>query len=227
AVFSGDYGHFEFREISHEPGPKTLLGKTYSQSDKAQGEAVLRDLSRHRSTANFIATKLARHFIADEPPAKVVDQLARVFLATDGHLPSVYEALIDRHEAWEQPLAKLKNPNDYVVSSYRALGVSLRGPQDVLGPLRQLKHPPFTPGSPAGWPDTAVSWGGEDALLKRIEWAVALGKRTSGQIESPLAIANDTIGPIADQHTLLAIERAASAAQALALLFSSPEFQQR
>jgi uncharacterized protein (DUF1800 family) len=64
----GKPGTFEFREIIHEPGPKTVLGRQYSQSDVAQGEAVLRDLAVHPSTARFLATKLARHFVADDPP---------------------------------------------------------------------------------------------------------------------------------------------------------------
>ena len=91
-----------------------------------QGVAVLRDVARERATARFIATKLARHFIADDPPPAAVERLADAFAKSGGDLPAVYRALIDSPEAWAQPLAKYKTPSDYVVSSYRGLSLPVR-----------------------------------------------------------------------------------------------------
>lgn len=85
----GDPGRFEFREIIHEPGPQTLLGKKYSQTGQQQGEAVLRDLAAHPSTARFLAGKLVRHFVADEPPAELVNTLATACEKSGGELSAM------------------------------------------------------------------------------------------------------------------------------------------
>ena len=98
----GETGRFYFRDNLHEPGPKRFLGRVYAQDGYAQGEAVLADLAHHPSTAHFIATKLARHFIADDPPAAAVERLARAYLKSGGELPQVYAALIESPEAWER-----------------------------------------------------------------------------------------------------------------------------
>ena len=89
-------GRFYFRDNLHEPGPKVFLGKTYTEQGQRQGEAVLADLARRPETANFIATKLVRHFIADDPPPAAVDRVARAFLKSGGDLPQVYAALTRR-----------------------------------------------------------------------------------------------------------------------------------
>jgi uncharacterized protein (DUF1800 family) len=88
-------GRFFFRENVHEPGAKSFLGKTYAEEGQAQGEAVLADLARHPATANFIATKLVRHFIADDPPPAAVARVAHAFTKSGGDLPQVYAALIE------------------------------------------------------------------------------------------------------------------------------------
>ena len=100
-----------------------------------QGEAVLRDLARATATARHVASKLARHFIADEPPAAAIDHLSQVFLSANGDLPSVYRALIDRPEAWAQPLSKFKSPSDYITSSFRALSLPVPDGAKALAPL--------------------------------------------------------------------------------------------
>ena len=85
----GTPGKFEFRENIHEPGPQRVLGTRYSQDDVRQGEAVLRDLAAHPATAQFLATKLARHFIGDEPPQHAIDTLAATYLENGGELAPV------------------------------------------------------------------------------------------------------------------------------------------
>ncbi len=88
---------------------------------------------RIRRPPRFVATKLARHFIADEPPPDAVARIARAFRDSGGHLPTVYAALLDCPEAWQQPLAKLKSPIEYVVSCLRALpGLRAADPRGAL-----------------------------------------------------------------------------------------------
>ena len=218
---------FVFDPDRHEPGPKTLLGKTYAETGKAQGEAVLRDLAAHPATARHVAVKLARHFIADEPPAGAVARIERAFRDSGGHLPTVYAALIECPEAWQQPLAKLKTPIEFVVSTLRALPAA-RGakPEALYGALRGLGQRPFFSSSPQGWADTGEAWAGADALWKRIEWSGILASRMGSRVD-PLPLARESYGDALGERTRLAIERAESRQQGLALWLASPEFQRR
>jgi uncharacterized protein (DUF1800 family) len=222
----GDPGQFYFRENLHEPGAKTFLGRTYNQPGRSQGEAVLADLARHPSTARFIATKLARHFVADDPPAPVVERLARAFLKSDGDLPHVYAALIDSPEAWSPQPQKLKSPQDFVFSSLRSLDMSPQRPEEVVRSFDLLGQRQYTPGSPAGWSDTAKNWDGSDALMHRVLWASQIAARFDPS-KDPVDLAVLSLGSYVRAETLSALRRAASSAQALALLLMSPEFQRR
>jgi len=222
----GTPGSFYFRDNLHEPGAKTFLGKTYHEEGQRQGEAVLADLSRNPATARFIATKLVRHFIADDPPPAAIDRVARAFLTSGGDLPRVYAALIEAPEAWEPEMRKFKTPEDFAFSTWRALNVSPRQPEEVLRSFDILGQRQYTPGSPAGWPDTAKSWDGSDALMHRVLWA----SRVAGRYEQgldPVELAKASLGAYVRPETVTALKRAASGTQALALLLMSPEFQRR
>ena len=218
---------FYFDPGRHDPEPRVLLGKTYAQDGIAQGEAALRDFAAHPATALHIATKLARHFIADEPPPDAVARIARAFRDSDGHLPSVYAALLACPQAWDRPLAKLKSPIEYVVSCLRALP-ALRAvqPGALYAALRGMGQRPFFAPSPQGWPDTAPAWAGGDALWKRIEWAGIMAARI-GSGTNPLRLATENYGAALGEATRLTIERAESRQQGLALWLASPEFQRR
>lgn len=218
---------FVFVPERHQPGTRKLLGKNYPEDGIAQGEAVLRDIATHPATATFIATKLARHFIADEPPPEAVRRIARAFLDTAGHLPSVYKALLDCPEAWQWPLAKLKSPIEFVTSGLRALpGLHKADPRGLYATLRGMGQRPFFAPSPQGWPDTAAAWTGGDALWKRIEWAGIVASRI-GSRGDPLRLADASYGPALGAQTRSAIARAESREQGLALWLASPEFQRR
>ena len=222
----GDPGEFHFRSRVHEPGDKRILGKRYPEGGIEEGEQVLANLALQSATARHIATKLARHFVADEPSAALVDRLAAAYLASSGELMPVYRVLIEAEESWHQPLAKYKTPQDFVISTYRALDYTPDNSERILGFLTQLGQRPLTPGSPAGWPDTAAHWNGGNALLKRIEWASAVGRFADDRV-SPLQLADAVLGEIASSATRSSIARAESASQAFAMLFAAPEFQRR
>src|SRR5690349_218423 len=229
AKLGGDHGtpgEFLFREVFHEPGAKKLLGKSYGDDGVHQGEAILRDLAMRRETARHISTKLARHFIADDPPGAVVERMTQVWLDSKAHLPTVYRALVESPEAWEQPLAKFKTPVDYIYSSYRALGIPLREKRRALQPFESLGQRSLSPGSPAGWPDASADWDGSSALLKRIAWADVVAQRM-GDSRNARDLAPELLGGTLDEDTAKAIARAESGAQALTLLLASPEFMRR
>jgi uncharacterized protein (DUF1800 family) len=222
----GETGRFYFRDNMHEPGTKIFMGKSYGQDGQAQGEAVLADLARHRSTARFIATKLARHFIADEPPPAAVERIAQAFLRSGGELPQVYAALIESPDAWNADSRKFKTPEDFVFSSFRAFNVAPREPEEVIRSFELLGQRQYTPGSPAGWGDTAKNWDGSDSLMHRVIWATRAAERYDQGID-PVDLAASSLGGYARPDTLTALRRAASGSQALALLLMSPDFQRR
>jgi uncharacterized protein (DUF1800 family) len=222
----GETGRFYFRENLHEPGAKRFMGKTYAQDGQAQGEAVLADLARAGSTARFIATKLARHFIADVPPPAAVERISQAFLRSGGDLPQVYAALIDSPDAWNPEARKFKTPEDFVFSSLRAFNVAPSEPQEVIRSFELLGQRQYTPGSPAGWGDTAKNWDGADSLMHRVIWATRVAERYDQGID-PVDLAASSLGSYARPDTLTALRRAATGSQALALLLMSPDFQRR
>jgi uncharacterized protein (DUF1800 family) len=222
----GTPGQFYFRDNLHQPGPKNFLGKTYYQSGRRQGEAVLADLAVHPATARFIATKLVRHFVADDPPPAAVERVARVFIKTGGDLPRVYAALIEAPEAWDADMRKFKTPEDFVFSTLRALSATPQKPEEMVRAFELLGQRQYTPGSPAGWPDTAKSWDGSDALLRRVLWASRIAGRYD-QGQDPADLALSCLGAYARPETVTALRRASSASQGLTLLLMSPEFQRR
>jgi uncharacterized protein (DUF1800 family) len=223
---SGAPGKVMFRDIAHEPGPKSILGRRYAEDGAAQSRTILEDLARHPATATHLATKLVRHFVADDPPAAVVERVARTFRDSESDLPSVHGALTEAPQAWSSQTMKLKTPHEYVVSALRMLDYVPEQPRQVLSCFLLLGQRPYSPGSPAGWPDRADQWDGPDALLKRIEWASVLGERLRSRFE-PLDRAAHALGDALSSHTRTAISRAASAGQGITLLLASPEFQRR
>jgi len=220
-----DPGGFKFHSRVHEPGDKHLLGRRYRDAGLAEGEAALSDLARHPATARHVAAKLARHFVADDPPEPAVARLAQVFVETDGDLAAVTQALILLDEPWKAPLAKLKAPQDLVVSTLRATGFEGETNKLVLA-LRLLGQAPWSAPSPAGWPDRAEDWASPDALLKRIEFATAVAARVGDRLD-PRVLAQETIGAVAGRDTVTAISRAPSRGDGLTLLLASAEFQRR
>ncbi len=226
ALLGGELGKFAFHEGAHEPGAKTILGTRYGQSGIAQPRAVLADLAKHPATARHLATKLARHFIADEPPADVVERIAKAFGDSDGDLPTVYRAVIETPAAWTAAGVKFKTPHELVVSTFRMLDFVPAEPRQIAAPFELLGQRPYTPGSPAGWPDTASHWDGPDALLKRIEWADSVAARVASR-EQPLNLGAQSLGAVLNERTRVAVARAASPQQGITLLLASPEFQRR
>lgn len=219
-------GVFAFRPALHEPGSRTILGNTYKASGVAQAKAVLHDFAGSEATATHVAGKLARHFVADDPPQALVDRLKAVFLDTHGDLPSLYRAVVRAPEAWQPQAQKFKTPWEWTISGLRALG---RGPDaaDTMAQMaNQLGQPVWRPQSPAGYDDIAASWAAPDALVRRVEVAQRLARKTDPGLDARKR-AEVLLGASLSQTTATQIARADSPSTALALLLVSPEFQRR
>jgi uncharacterized protein (DUF1800 family) len=219
-------GCFAFVPDIHQPGARTILGKTYPPGGEDQAQAALADFAVHPATARHVATKLARHFAGDTPPPAMVARLEKAFRRSGGDLPTVYRALIASPEAWRPAPAKFKTPWEWTVSSYRALGLTDVRPQAVQGLLNQLGQPMWKPGQPIGYDDTAPSWAGPDAVMRRVEAAERLAARSARTIDAR-ALAPRLFPDALTPATSQALARAESPGQALALLLVSPEMMRR
>ncbi|MBO0906054.1 DUF1800 domain-containing protein [Jiella sonneratiae] len=217
-------GKFVFQAQRHEPGPVTVMGKTYPQKGEAQAAAIIADLARHPATARHVSRKLVQAFVADEPPPELVAKLADVFLKTDGDLMAVAKALVTAPESWQAPRAKLRSPQEFVIASTRALGLTLK-PAEITRSLVTLGQMYWQPLSPAGYPGDSRNWLAPDAMTNRLDVAQYMAARAKP--EDPMAIADRVLGDLLTGSTREAIGRAESPAQAYALLLMSPEFQRR
>jgi len=217
-------GEFEFNPRMHQPGAQTVIGRSYPDAGLQQGRAVLAALARHPATANHVAAKLARHFVADEPPPALVERLAKRFLATQGDLKEVAKAMVAAPGAWEAPRAKLKRPGEWVVGMLRVVGVT---PPDI-GPVMQahnlLGEPLWRPPAPNGFADESAPW--LDGLTQRLDIANQFARRLGAEAD-PRDVFEQALAPLASTETQQAILRAESRPQALALMFMAPEFQRR
>lgn len=230
-------GTFVFRPALHEPGTRVVMGRRYTQSGdphdphapatgEAQALAILHDLADAPATAQHIAAKLARHFVADTPPPAVVERLADAFRRSGGDLPSVYRALIDTPQAWSPVAVKFKTPWEWSVSALRGLGWRDLGTLQGAPLLTQLGQPVWRPGSPAGYDDIAASWAAPDALVRRVEVAQRFAARVGDRLDARALGRTLTAGSLG-APTAQAVARAESASTAIALLLVSPDFQRR
>ena len=225
-------GQFIFRKGWHEPGSQRVAGRTYAPGGIKQGEEVLADLARHPATAQYIAFKLVRHFITDEPTPEMVKPLAAAFRSSHGNLKTVALALIDLPEAWTAPLKKMRTPYELQVAEMRALERSYdpanRWPfYSTLSALRQL---PWERATPDGYPEETPYWMGPDAMRIRVEtaqlaaWAL---QQVKPYTQTAAYLADRIFASALSSNSRTAINRAADLRNGLATLFMTPEFQRR
>jgi len=219
-------GSFAFNANAHQPGPQQLLGKTYEANGVAQGEAALADIAGHPSTAKFIATKFARHFVADDPPPALVARLQDVFTRTDGDLKALALTLVDSEEAWKAPLTKMRSPYEFLVATGRLLARVPEDPGLYLNGLNVLGQPLWSPAGPNGFPDTNAAWAAPEGMKLRLDMSAQIASRIGNNID-PRDLLELAVADAASAETRRTIAHAESRQQALALLLMSPEFQRR
>ncbi len=217
---------FAFREALHEPGTKTVLKERYKEDGVAEGEHAIRALCKHPSTAQFVATKLAAHFISDDPPQAAVDRLARAFRSSDGDLKVVARTLIEEPEAWRADARKFRTPQDWFIAVMRAFGANEITPNAPVV-LRQLRQPLWSPPSPKGFGDAMQEWADPDSLLNRGELARTISRQPGVAAVDPRTLL-DVVDVAAGNplHSLIA-DTSISAPERVALAIAGPAFQWR
>ena len=236
-----DAGRFLFNPRMHDAGEKVVLGHRIKAGGGIEdGEQVLDILAAHPSTAKFIATALSRRFVADTPPASVVERAAAAFRQTGGDLRAVTHEILTSPEFFAPGSyrAKVKTPFDFVVSALRATGADIRQPVPLERTMRELGMPLYFCQPPTGYKDTAEAWVNTGALINRMNFAVALAANTfrGVVVSDPLPDRNQPdaetavdvfLNGDASDATRATIQRATTAAQVVALSIGSPEFQRR
>jgi len=217
-------GEFMFHPRMHEPGPQMVLGKDYRDTGMTQGRAVLADLARHPATAKHVAVKLARHFIADDPPPALVETLTKTFIETDGDLWKVSKALVTAPEAKSSQRLKIKRPGEWVMSYLRAEGFNGVDARNLVPTLNRLGEPPGRPPSPKGFSDDNGAW--LENLSHRLDTANAFAQINAERVD-PKDLLEIALGPLASAETRQAVARSESKQQAVTLLLMAPEFQRR
>jgi uncharacterized protein (DUF1800 family) len=221
-------GGFRFEPRLHDAGAKMVLGHSVKAGGGIRdGEQVLDILARHPSTARFISTKLARHFVSDVPPASLVDRLAARFTDTHGDLRAVMTLLLASPEflAPASYRAKVKTPFEFVVSAVRATGAQPADTRMLIKAVQDLGMPLYQCQPPTGYKDTADAWTNTGALVSRVNFALAISG--TPQAEGAQATFEELLAHDLSGTTRATIAKATAPAQALALGLGSPEFQHR
>ena len=251
---TGRGGNFVYNPARHDTGTKSCFGlQLAAGGQQSDGERVIHHLAIHPLTARFVSTKLARRFVADNPPAGVVDRMTEAWLASEGDITQVMRAMIGSTEFWAEAFneaGKPKTPFEYVVSSIRAIGGNVTAAtRGVTAYLSQMGQPLYQCIPPTGYSDSGADWLNPSSQVYRMNFALDLAQglvngvavnvrnfAVGADLSSPASVAKSAnsavYGGTLDQGTLDAVTRVdtritnpASAVRVSALLLAGPESQ--
>ena len=184
-------GAYRFAPRLHDNGEKVVLGvKIPAGGGEKDGEKVLDIVAHHPATAHFIAKKLAQRFVADDPPAELVERMAQTFLKTDGDLRAVMQTMLDSKEFWSEGAyrSKIKSPLEVVVSAVRTSNANVDFATALVNQVAQLGEPLYRKTEPTGYSNSSREWMNTAGLMARMNFAVQLaGNKVPGvMLEKPL-----------------------------------------
>lgn len=234
------YLRFRFFQQRAEPGAETVMGKTYG-GDPAKARhtiALLRDLARHPATAQHIAWKLATHFVSDTPDPGLVRHVAEAWRQSDGTLTRVYRALVEHPASWRDFGAKVKRPDELVISTLRAIGATKTHAKRAMQPgrpsrqmfltLKAMNQPMFQAPGPDGWPEDAATWITPQGLAARLKYAGKAGQLIAETTDmDPRRFAEDALRDALRPDTAFAVGAAPDRWEGFAFAVASPEFNRR
>jgi uncharacterized protein (DUF1800 family) len=236
-------GESVYNDRVHDKGEKTVLGvKIPAGGGRQDAERVLDILARHPSTARFISTKLAKKFVADDPPPALIDRMVKTFHDTDGDIRAVMSTMLDSKEFFSEGAfqAKVKTPLELIVSAVRASDAQVDFAIPLATQIAQLGEPLYRKIEPTGYSSANSEWVNSAALLARMNFALALtDNRVPGSkvdatkfADNPAAVARQVLFHEASPQTLDSIQKALAQreptpALVAGLVLGSPDFQRR
>lgn len=235
---------FAFVPQLHDRGPKTVLGATIPSGGQSEGLRILERLATHPSTARFLATKILRRLVADEPPEEMIDRTAEVYLVTGGHIGWTVASILlsDDFFAPEHRQNKAKTPLELVASALRATGAEVELGVEASRRVGDLGQPMLRAPAPTGWPEVSPEILSPGGMVTRFEFGYLVasdaieGVRVDEDLwESILQIwgtdglAQFLLGRLPSASTRAALDAAAAggatATILAAMVLGSPEFQ--
>ena len=172
-------GGFFYNDRVHDKGEKTVLGvKIPAGGGQDDAERVLDILAKHPSTARFISKQLAQRFVADDPPARLVEKMAKTFREKDGDIREVMKTMLASDEFFSPAAyrAKVKSPFEMIVSAVRATGAQVDFALPLANQIAQLGQPLYRKLEPTGYSNASADWVSSSALLARMNFALALAR---------------------------------------------------
>ncbi|HUB17069.1 MAG TPA: DUF1800 family protein [Acidobacteriaceae bacterium] len=175
-------GDFVFNPRRHEPGQKVALGHEFAYSGESEGLQVLHLLANSPVTAHHVSFQIAQRFVSDNPPPALVDAMAATWVKTGGDIREVLRTMLARPEFWSQETyrAKVKTPEEYVISAVRATGGNVVHPAALVEAIGQLGMPLYGCQTPNGYAWTADAWLNSGELLDRMNFSLALADNNAG-----------------------------------------------
>jgi uncharacterized protein (DUF1800 family) len=226
---------FQFDPDMAEPGPETVLGITYDGDALEPIHALLDDLAVHPDTARHLARKLVVHFVSDTPDEGMVDAMAQAYLAADGQLMALYRAMLGHPAAWGADAQKARQPYDFIVAAFRALGMTPDGALRMnrkrvagmmIAPLRAMGQDWGKPGGPDGWEEAAEAWINPQGMAARITWAMTVPEAL-GPLPDAREMVGRVLGERASERLIWAVNAAEDQRDGVGLILASPEFNRR
>ena len=172
---------FRYEPRMHEPGPKFVLGHRIKPKGEDEGKEVLHMLATSPQTAHFISLKLAQRFVSDDPPAALVERMAKTFEKKKGDIAEVLSTMFHSPEFWADSAyrAKVKTPLEFVASAVRATGADVQDALPLVRQLQKMGMPLYGAQPPTGYSSKNDAWVNSSALLNRMNFALAL---TDGKV---------------------------------------------
>lgn len=228
---------FVFRRRWVEPGPETVLGRSYGGYAPivAPVEAAMNDLAAHPATARHLASKLVVHFLGTPAPEDLVARMAEAYLGADTRLSALYEVMLADPRAWSSEFRKARTPFEFLVAAHRAAGTDparfdrLTPKQvrtEIVEPLGRMGQPFWRPSGPDGWPEAPETWISPVGLSARLRWSDTFTKEAL-QLSDPRAFLDLAVGDKASAALRFAVAGAESRSEGHVLVLASPEFNRR
>lgn len=210
---------FRFYPARHDDGPKRLLGQDVPGRGQRQGEWALDLLARHPATARHVARKLAGAFVADVPPATLIERLSATFVSTDGNLREVMRTLARSPEFLDPAVrgGKFKTPYRYVVSAARACDLPVTSPRALVGTIARMGMPIYLCPTPDGWRDVREAWLSPESLRQRVVF--------SAGVAAPTVLPEPVVAQLSPEARAVVTELPPS--ERLAIALASPDFMRR
>lgn len=216
-----------------QPGKKIILGQTFSDADPmAEINRLVDYVAMRPETAHNVSYFMARHFLADEPPADLVTTLAATYGANNGDLPALYRVMLTHPAASAPAREKLRTPQEFAAATLRLIGITPTAPnfdkilRKIPGALATMGQPVFRALRPDGWPEVSEGWMTPPMVASRIDWAVDMARRAGNAVD-PQAMVTAALGDTASPLLKRAVGGAEQRWEGLAVLLGSPEFSRR